>query len=63
MGVGSLYKGGYPGRLRGGATAPPAFFFTQGPPCEFEKKLHLGPVALWGRPGVFLKFLKTDIYF
>ena len=48
------------------ATAP---FFSQGPRCEFEeKKLHLGPVALWGgRPGdifeifqnghIFLKFL------
>ena len=50
----------------GWATCP---FFFQGPRCEFEeKKLHLGPVALWGgRPGdifeifqnghIFLKFL------
>jgi len=48
-----------------GATGP---FFCQGPRCEFEeKKLHLGPVALCGRPGdifeifqnghIFLKFL------
>ena len=26
--------------------------FCQGPHCEFEeKKLHLGPVALWGATG------------
>ena len=47
----------------GGATSPLHFFFAQGPPCEFEKKITLRPVALWGRPGVFLKFLKMDIYF
>ena len=47
----------------GGATGP--FFFLQGPRCEFEeKKLHFGPVALWeGDRGIFLKYLKTDIYF
>ena len=50
---------------RGGRQAS---FFCQGPRCEFEeKKLHLGPVALWGRPEdifeifqnrhIFLKFL------
>ena len=33
----------------GGRQAP---FFCQGPRCEFEeKKLHLGPVALWGATG------------
>ena len=37
----------------GGATGPP--FFFQGPRCKFkEKKLHLGPVALWeGDRGYF----------
>ena len=39
-------------------------FFLQEPRCEFEeKKLHFGPVAYGGRPGVFLKYYKTDIYF
>jgi len=41
-----------PCRLLGGATDPLPFF-SQGPRCEFEKKLHLGPVDLWGRPGYF----------
>jgi len=54
-----------PCRPLGGRQAP---FFCQGPRCEFEeKKLHLGPVALWGATGgifeifqnghIFLKFL------
>ena len=40
-------------------------FFLQGLRCKFEeKKLHFGPVALWeGDRGIFLKYLKTDIYF
>ena len=53
-----------PCRPWGGRQAP----FFQGPRCEFEeKKLHLGPVALWGATGgifkifqnghIFLKFL------
>ena len=38
-----------PCRPWSGRQAP---FFCQEPRCEFEeKKLHLGPVALWGRPG------------
>ena len=46
----------------GWATGP---YFCQGPRCEFEeKKIHLGPVALWeGDNGIFLKYFKTDIYF
>ena len=54
-----------PCRPLGGRQAP---FFLQGPRCEFEeKKLHFGPVALWGATGgifeilqnghIFLKFL------
>ena len=47
----------------GGATSPP-FCFGRGLRCKFEeKKLQLGPVAPIGRPEVFLKFFKTDIYF
>ena len=50
-----------PCRPRGGRQAPVArwggdraFFFSQGPHCEFEeKKLHLSPVALWGDRGYF----------
>ena len=39
-------------------------FFLQGLRCKFEKKLHIGPVALWeGDRGIFLKYLETDIYF
>ena len=60
-----LYRGWGPCRPWGGRQA---LFFCQGPRCEFEeKKLHLGPVALLGRPGdifeifqnghIFLKFL------
>ena len=61
-----------PYRPWGGRQAPVARwvgdkppFFSQGPRCEFEeKKLHLGPVALWGgNRGVFLKYFKMDIYF
>ena len=34
----------------GGTIGP--LFFVQGPRCEFEeKKLHFGPVALWGATG------------
>ena len=49
----------------GVATGPPLFFSLQGLRCKFEeKKLHFGPVALWeGDRGIFLKYLKTDIYF
>ena len=47
-----------------GGRQAPLLFFAQGPRCEFEKKLHLGRVALWGGDrGVFLKFFKMDIYF
>ena len=57
---------------RGGATGPPStgplFFVFQRPRCKFkEKKIHLGPVALWGATGgifeifqnghIFLNFL------
>ena len=39
--------------------------FLPGTSLEFEeKKLHLGPVALWeGDRGIFLKYFKTDIFF
>ena len=58
-------------KKKGGPVAPPTgdrpppFFFLQGLRCKFEeKKLHFGPVALWeGDRGIFLKYLKTDIYF
>ena len=73
MGVEALYRAGGPCRPRGGRQAPPVArwrgdrppFFFQGPRCKFEeKKLHLGPVALWGATGgYFLKYFKTDIYF
>ena len=34
--------------------------FFQGPRCEFEeKKLHLGPVALWGATGVIFKIFQN----
>ena len=99
-----FYKGGDPGRprgggrqappvaRRGGATGPPAatvgrpsggrpwagrqapvapptgdracFFFSRDFVANLKKKLHIGPVALWeGDRGIFLKYLKTDIYF
>ena len=49
------------------ATGPPAIFFDQGPPCEFEKKITLRACRpMGGRPGgifeifqnghIFLKF-------
>ena len=48
----------------GGGDRPPLHFFCQGPRCKFEeKKLQLGPVALWGATGVVLKYFKMDIYF
>ena len=52
-----------PCRPLGGRQGP--FFFLQGLRCKFkEKKLHFRPVALWeGDRGIFLKYLKTDIYF
>ena len=44
------------------ATGP---FFFQGPHCEFEKKKFTLKACrpMGGRPGVFLKYFKTDIYF
>ena len=60
-----LYRGAYPGRPRGGATDP--LFFPRDLVANLKKKLHLGPVALWGATGgifeifqnghIFLKFL------
>ena len=47
-----------PAVAQGGATGPCRLLggdrplFLQGPRCKFEeKKLHLGPVALWGATG------------
>ena len=52
-GEGTLSPQGWvtgPCRPLGGRQAP--FFSLQGPLCEFEeKKLHFGPVALWGATG------------
>ena len=47
----------------GGRQAPS--FFSPGTSLQiWKKKLHIGPVALWeGDRGIFLKYLKTDIYF
>ena len=56
----TFYRGGYPGRPRGGGDR--AFFFRD-LIANLKKKLHLRPVALWGATGVFLKYFKTDIYF
>ena len=78
-----FYKGGDPGRPRGGGDRPPCrdcgpgpaavargpgdracFFFSRDFVANLKKKLHIGPVALWeGDRGIFLKYLKTDIYF
>ena len=55
---------GPPCRPLGGATGPIAFFFVQGPRCEFEKKITLRAYRpMGGDQGVFLKFFKMDIYF
>ena len=40
------------------------FFFSRDFVANLKKKLHIGPVALWeGDRGIYLKYLKTDIYF
>ena len=59
--------------LLGWATGPyrplvglqaPCFFYTRNLVANLKnKKLHLGSVAPIGRPGVVLKYFKTDIYF
>ena len=50
-----------PCRPLGGATGP--LFFCQGPRCEFEeKKLHLGPVALWGATGEYFWNISKRTY-
>ena len=46
----------------GGATGP--LFFLQGLRCKFEKKNYtLGLSPYGGDQDIFLKYLKTDIYF
>ena len=40
------------------------FFISRDLIANLKKKFHIRPVALWGGDrGVFLKYLKTDIYF
>ena len=64
--------GDRPLSLLGWATGPcrplggrQALFFARDLVANLkEKKLHLGPVALWeGDRGIFLKYFKMDIYF
>ena len=51
-----------PCRPLGGATD--LFFFLQGPHCKFEeKKLHFGPVALWGATGGISEILQNGHIF
>ena len=45
MRVECLYRGGSPGRPRGGRQAPFHFFSAMDLVANLKKKLHLGPVA------------------
>ena len=74
MEVKGLYRGGTPGRPRGG-DSPPVARGGDRPPAPARprpgtylqigrKKLQTGPVAPWaGDRGIVSKFFETDIYF